>query len=69
MKIPKTVTSAKEAANINNAKGSTGRFFSGGVRMPRATNRCSCSEQACRRQGTIRATGWLRSHTSTSSSR
>jgi Enoyl-(Acyl carrier protein) reductase len=44
-----------------------GRLFKGGVRTPRATIRCSCSEWPSRRQGTIRATGLLRSHTSTSS--
>jgi len=44
-----------------------GRLFSGGVRTPRATNRCSCSEWSCRWQGMIRATGLLRSHTNTSS--
>ena len=42
-----------------------GRFFKGGERrMPRATSRpLPCSERSFKWQGTIRATGWLRSHT------
>src|SRR5208282_5273793 len=43
------------------------RFFNGGARRPRATSLRSRSVRSSRWQGTIRATGWLRSQTSTSS--
>src|SRR5208337_5042338 len=44
-----------------------GRFFNGGARTPRAISRCSCTGCSSKRHGTIRATGLLRSQTSTSS--